>query len=294
MNVHAFVRACTGCGALIASNLLAQNTRPMEQDLRPGAVSPGRAPAAASQFDPPATPLHPAFTSRPPPPPAQPTPPTDPIVVLKGFSKAYEAAGAPRIAILYNQTFANKITSWTVDAKQVLQMPPSADARGGFSTENLQWIFEEGFAKPFMASGVRLVDPSLVMQAANRRETWREAGQHIADINANVEALKQHTDWVVEVLMVPDSRTITGYLFRTSLKRLADGRIIASGLSTLEEFKATVEKTKVVYDETGYRFVPDESPKPTVDDYAQSIAIKLLLDLTPKLPNYAIATASQP
>lgn len=279
---------------LWAPAVLAQSVRPMEQNIRPGQVGPAAARAAPSAFDAAPAPLHPDFTSRPPPPPAPPEtpaepppPPPAPVAILSTFAKAYEAAGAPRIAILYNETFAKKITSWTMDAKEVLQMPPSVEGKAGFSTENLQWIFEEGFAKPFMAAGVRLVDPALVMQAANRREGWREA-QQAADINTKIEALKLHTDWVVEVLMVPDSRTVTGFLFRTSLKRLADGRIIASGLSTLEDFKRSPAKTKVIYDDTGYRFISEEGKKPTVDDYAQSIGIQLLLDLTPKLPRYAV------
>lgn len=282
--------ACAGLAAAVCAPLLAQRT--FEKPTAPGQVAPPATSGARAAFDAPAVPMHPAFVNRPPPPAepppeAPPVPPPSPLVVLGKFAKAYEAAGAPRIAILYNETFARKITSWTMDAKQMLQLPPMSDSRSGFPTENLQWIFEEGFTKPFMAAGVRLVDPALVMQAANRREGWREA-QHAADINTNVEALKQHADWVAEVLMLPDSRTVTGYLFRTSVKRLADGRIIASGVSTLEEFRANPEKTKVVYDDTGYRFVPDEGRKPTVDDYAQSIAVKLLLDLTPKLPNYAV------
>ncbi len=272
------------CGGLAAAAVSAQSTRPMEQDVRPGAVNASR-PASATAFDPPAAPMHPAFAARPPMPEAP--PPPNPAALLREFTQAYQAAGAPRIAILYNQTFANKISSWSMDKSHGLTLPASAAERPGFSTENVQWVFEEGFAKPFAAAGVSLVDAALIMQAADRRETWWWESRNVSDLNANVKALKQHTDWVVEVLMVPDSKLASGYLFRTTLKRLADGRIIASGLCTLEEFRQVKEKTRVVFDDTGYKFVPDDSGRPTLDDYAQSAAMKLLVDVTPKLAQLA-------
>ena len=268
-------------GSGMVSALCAQNPRPMEQDVRPGTVSAGRPAAAGAQFDPPAAPMHPSFVSRPLPP--EPPPPPNPAGLLRDFGRAYQEAGAPRIAILYNQTFANKISSWSMDKNIGLSLPASAADRPGFSSENVQWVFEEGFAKPFAAAGVNLVDASLIMQAADRRETWWWESRNTSDLNANVAALKKYTDWVVEVLMVPDSKMPSGYLFRTTLKRLEDGRIIASGLATLEEFRQTKEKLRVVYDDTGYRFVPDESGRPTLDDYAQSAALKLLTDVTPRL-----------
>ena len=271
------------CCGLATTTVFAQSTRPMEQDVRPGAVNAARsAPAAA--YDPPAAPMHPAFAARPPQPEP---PPPNPAALLRAFTQAYQAAGAPRIAILYNQTFANKISSWSMDKSHGLTLPPSAADRPGFSTENVQWIFEEGFAKAFAAAGVTLVDAALIMQAADRRETWWWENRNASDLNANVKALRQHTDWVVEVLMVPDSKMASGYLFRTTLKRLADGRIIASGLCTLEEFRQAKEKTRVVFDDTGYKFVADESGRPTLDDYAQSAAMKLLVDVTPKLAHLA-------
>lgn len=264
-----------------AAATLAQSVRPMEQDNRPGAVGGARPAPAAASFDAPAAPMHPIFARRPPEP--EPPPPPNPTDLLRDFTRAYEQAGAPRIAILYNQTFANKISSWSMDKTIGLTLPASAAERTGFSTENIQWVFEEGFAKPFAAAGVKLVDASLIMQAADRRETWWWESRNVSDLNANVTALKQHTDWVVEVLMVPDSKTASGYLFRSTLKRLADGRIIASGLSTLEEFRQTKEKLRVVYDDTGYKFEPDRSGQPTLDDYAQSAALKLLVAATPRL-----------
>jgi len=276
--------------AWCAPAALAQSARPMEQDIRPGAVSGGRPAPASTPFDAPAVPMHPLFANRPPAP--EPPPPPKPTDLLRDFTQAYELAGAPRLAILYNQTFANKISSWSMDKNIDLKLPASAADRAGFSTENIQWVFEEGFAKPFAAAGVKLVDAAFIMQAADRRETWWWESRNVSDINANVTALKQHTDWVVEVLMVPDSKMASGYLFRSTLKRLADGRIIASGLSTLEEFRQTKEKLRVVYDDTGYKFVPDDSGQPTLDDYAQSAALKLLVAVTPRLVSLGLPVAS--
>lgn len=159
----------------------------------------------------------------------------------------------------------------------------SARERAGFSSEYLQWMFEEGFAKPFLAAGVHVVDSTLVMQTAGRREDAAAAKQRIADVNVNLDAVKQHADWLVEVLMVPDGRAINGYLFRATVKRLADGRVLGTAMSSLDDFRAARERTKVVATDRGYQFVEDDSAKPTLEEYAQSVAVKLLADLTPKL-----------
>lgn len=159
----------------------------------------------------------------------------------------------------------------------------SARERAGFTSEYVQWMFEDGFAKPFLAAGVHVVDSTLVMQVANRREDASANKQRIVDVNANLDAVKQHADWLVEVLMVPDGRAVNGYLFRATVKRLSDGRVLGNAMSSLDDFRAARERTKVVATDRGYQFVADDSGKPTIEEYAQSVAVKLLADLTPKL-----------
>lgn len=301
-----------------------QDPRTREQDIQPGQVMPSRA-AAPVQGDARPMPVHPEAYNQ----PMGDGQGTLAAGVMSQFARAYADAGSPRVAILYNQTFANQITSWTMEAKDVFQEVTgvgvtaqssrigavdsthgaaiaaqssqasasgarvtrsesftefqSSRERAGFSSEYVQWLFEDGFSKPFLATGVHVVDSTLVMQAATRRENSEASRQRIADVNANLEAVKQHADWLVEVLMVPDGRAVNGYLFRASVKRLEDGRVLATAMSTLDDFRAARERTKVVATDRGYQFVPDDSGKPTLEEYAQSVAIKLLADLTPKL-----------
>lgn len=318
-----------GRGLAVASllssvTLLAQvDPKTKEQDVAPGRVTSAQ--NTASTMDAMPAPMHPeAMATN-----MGDVSGTTALSSLNRFAAAYVAAGSPRVAILYNQTFSNQIQSWTMESKSVFQEfsgvnveasaasvtatdtsygggitasqgsasvtgakahrsesyseYAGAGGRAGFSSEFAQWTFEEGFAKPFLAAGVKVIDPSLIMQTTGRNEGAATEKQHISDVNLNVDAIKQHADWLVEVLMVPDGRSATGYLFRATVKRLSDGQLLGSALTSLDEFKHAREKTKVVATEGGYRFVPDDSGKPTLDEYAQSVAIRLLTDLTPKL-----------
>ncbi len=294
-----------------------------EQDVAPGRVT--SAPHAGSTMDAMPVPMHAeAYAGN-----MGDARGTTAMSSLNRFASAYAAAGSPRVAILYNQTFSNQIQSWTMESKNVFQEFAGvnveasgsavkatdstyggaitasqgtssvtgakvarsesfneyrgANGRAGFSSEYAQWTFEDGFAKPFLAAGVKVVDSSLIMQTTGRNEGAATEKQHISDVNLNVDAIKQHADWLVEVLMVPDSRSVAGYLFRATIKRLSDGQVLGTAMTSLDDFKRTREKTRVVATEGGYRFVPDDSDRPTLEEYAQSVAIRLLTDLTPKL-----------
>lgn len=304
--------------------LLAQvDPKTKEQDVTPGRVTSAQRTGAAMDAMP--APMHPEAYA----PNMGDVSGTTAQSSLNRFASAYVAAGSPRVAILYNQTFSNQIQSWTMESKNVFQEFSGvnveaqgssvtavdtssgggisatqssgsvtgakvdraesfneyrgASGRRGFSSEYAQWTFEEGFTKPFLAAGVKVVDSSLIMHTTGRNEGAAAEKQHISDVNLNVDSIKQHADWVVEVLMAPDGRSATGYLFRATVKRLSDGQVLGSAMTSLDDFKRTREKTKVVATEGGYRFVPDDSGKPTLDEYAQSVAIRLLTDLTPKL-----------
>lgn len=308
---------------LTGVTLLAQvDPKTKEQDVAPGRVT--SAPHTGSTMDPMPAPMHPEAY-----PAMGDASGTTALSSLNRFAAAYAAAGSPRVAILYNQTFSNQIQSWTMESKNVFQefagvnveaqgtTVTAADTsqgggiaatnstgtvtgakvgrsesfneyrgsndRRGFTSEYAQWTFEEGFTKPFLAAGVKVVDSALIMQTKGRNEGAAADKQHISDVNLNVDAIKQHADWVVEVLMVPDGRADPGYLFRATIKRLSDGQVLGSAMTSLDEFKRARERTKVVATEGGYRFVPDDTGKPTLDEYAQSVAIRLLVDLTPKL-----------
>jgi len=303
--------------------LLAQvDPKTKEQDVAPGRVTSAQ--NTGSTLDPMPAPMHPEAY-----PAMGDASGTTALSSLNRFASAYVAAGSPRVAILYNQTFSNQIQSWTMESKNVFQEFAGAsveasgtavtaadttsgggisatnssgtvtgakvsrsesfneyrgaDGRRGFSSEYAQWTFEEGFTKPFLAAGVKVVDSALIMHTTGRNEGAATDKQHVSDVNLNVDAIKQHADWLVEVLMVPDGRSVTGYLFRATVKRLSDGQVLGTAMTSLDEFKRSREKTKVVATEGGYRFVPDDSGRPTLDEYASSVAIRLLVDLTPKL-----------
>lgn len=158
-----------------------------------------------------------------------------------------------------------------------------AAERHGFSTEYVEWKFHEGFMAPFSSAGVRLVDPDLIMQATARDGDVDEAGRRVSDINVNLGALKEKADWVVEVLMVPDGRAATGYLFRANVRVLESGEILASSMSNLDEFRERPVRRKIIAAPGGYRIEEEELPGPTLEEYAEDLAVRLLSDLSRKL-----------
>jgi hypothetical protein len=280
------MKTLVACGVMLFANTRVCSAaqpagRTLEREIAPGTVTVGA--GARPELDAPAAPMN-AAAMRPPPAPPE---PSNLGALVNAFANAYAQAGSPRIAILYNRTFANNIAAWTTDARAAVHLPTAVAARQGFSGENLQWDFEEGFARPFAVAGVRLVDASLIMQAANRNQK-SQPELHAAEINANelnanLEALRQHTDWLVEVLMLPEPKSPSGYLFRATLKSLADGRVLGSGVSTFDDLHFAPPRSKVAYDDVGYKFVAEEAPKPTLAEYAQAAAVKFLADVAPRL-----------
>jgi hypothetical protein len=249
------------------------------------------------------------------------------VMSLFGFSGKYQAAGSPRVAILFNRQFASQLTSWTMESREILQdvaalgfagsaatdlvspvegqsgsIRTSAEVgavaakrsetfrefqdpgqREGFSSEYVEWKFREAFSAPFHSAAIRVVDSDLITQAARRAEDVDAGRQRISDVNTNLSALKEKADWIVEVLMVQDPRAPAGYLFRAEVKDLESGAVLASAISHFDEFRKRPVRRKITAVAGGYRIEEEELPAPTIGEYAEDLAVRLLSELNRRL-----------
>lgn len=304
----------------LAALLLAACARPLEFPTQSTPLAPAVGPAAQPSGDPSPTALHPDATprteqafergaSR------------ASEMSLAGFAERYREAGSPKVAILFNRQFSSQLTSWTMESKDIFQEVRSGGGaetaivegpggrarvevaggglevsrsesfqeyenprgREGFSSEYVEWKFREAFSNPFFSAGVNLVDSDLAVQGANRSEDADTRRQRISDVNANLSALKDKTDWIIEVLMVPDSRALAGYLFRAEAKEIESGTVLASVMTHLDEFRDRPVRRTISAVPGGYRIREEDLPVPRLEEYAEDLAIRLLSELNRRI-----------
>jgi hypothetical protein len=105
------------------------------------------------------------------------------------------------------------------------QVQIGSGARDPVMFERDSWRFEQGFSKPFLNAGARMVDRSVAIRSTGSES----AGPDIQRIE--MSALKGKADILVEVLMTIDPGSASGYAFRASAKDVNSGRILADTVS---------------------------------------------------------------
>lgn len=238
-----------------------------------------------------------------PPPPSR----ADPaLLAIDRFRGAYRQAGSPRIVILWNREFSDELSSEyedrvTRDAttseeenqvdeetagpagtmatrdRNLLKREMSEDVAGTkrvrskraqLVSEPVQWQMEENFQATLRAGGADIVDRNAAM-----RRTGLALG---ADERANVQAiemaaLSQSADWLVEVLMAPDSRAPDGVGFRINVRDLRSDRLLAN-FATGGRPRAGPQP--LVAGPGG--FVRASAPEPGPSQVASQLAIELM------------------
>lgn len=184
---------------------------------------------------------------------------TGPNFNRSGFSSAYVRAGRPTIAVLWNREFtdmlqqgsASQLSIDTVRAgvsnAEAVRMPGYAAAqvsgavvgnttittqevrtqqgqRSG-PVERVDLQMRSAFMQTITSSGVRLVDRNVVM----RTTAAKQKGGGLDSQQVETEALTQHAKLLMEVLNTRDAASPTGWATYVSIKRLADGVVLAEG-----------------------------------------------------------------
>lgn len=225
---------------LLAAAAAAQAPNIPESAYRPGmpqVLAPSPAPAAA--------PVHSGFDRA-------------------AFRTAYAKAGRPTIAVLWNRDFtdmlqqatASQVSIDTVRAgaatRESVRVPGysgtevagavvgnttitsrdtrTVQARRAGPVERTDLEMRSAFMQTITATGVRLVDRNVVMR------TTAAASKGTLDTQqVETQALSRHAKLVMEVLNTPDAAAATGWSTYVSIKRLADGVVLAEGYMNGQE-----------------------------------------------------------
>ena len=191
------------------------------------------------------------------PPPAAPS--DQPTLNRASFSAAYAKAGRPTMAVLWNREFtdmlqqssASQVSVDSVRANagtaEAVRVPgyAAAEVRGaaiGNTTitmqdtktqqaqrsgpvERVDLQMRASFMQTIASAGVKLVDRNVVM----RTTAAKQKGASLDTQQIETEALSQHAKLLMEVLNTRDSNSPTGWATYVSIKRLADGVVLAEG-----------------------------------------------------------------
>lgn len=184
---------------------------------------------------------------------------TGPTFNRSGFSSAYARAGRPTIAVLWNREFTDMLQQGSasqisidtlragVSSAEAVRVPGYAAAQVGGAVvgnttitsqevrssqaqrsgpvERVDLQMRSAFMQTITSSGVQLVDRNVVM----RTTAAKQKGGGLDSQQVETEALTRHAKLLMEVLNTRDSASPTGWATYVSIKRLADGVVLAEG-----------------------------------------------------------------
>ncbi|MBF0178683.1 MAG: hypothetical protein HQM03_01520 [Magnetococcales bacterium] len=169
---------------------------------------------------------------------------------LAQFSQAYNKAKQPRIAVYWNRKLSESVGSrWVSNDRLVIQeesrfkgaydgrnndatdsktttiahqsLAKAASDRRGGPGELEMAAFEDGMLEAFNHANCHLVDRSVIMRITP--EGNGQGGEMI-----ETAALQRYADLLMEVILIPNHDSQSGFAFRISAKNLKNGRILAS------------------------------------------------------------------
>ncbi len=98
--------------------------------------------------------------------------------------------------------------------------------------EAWSWALEDGFSRPFLEAGTKLVDRATIL-----RLTAAEAAGEVAVKQVEMGALKGYADLLVEILVSDRFETAGEYEFRVSVKEVQSGQLLAHATTLYPEGK---------------------------------------------------------
>lgn len=184
---------------------------------------------------------------------------TGPTFNRSGFSSAYARAGRPTIAVLWNREFTDMLQQGSasqvsidtlragVSSAEAVRVPGyaaaqvsgavvgnttitsqevrSQQAQRSGPVERVDLQMRSAFMQTITSSGVQLVDRNVVM----RTTAAKQKGGGLDSQQVETDALTKHAKLLMEVLNTRDNASPTGWATYVSIKRLADGVVLAEG-----------------------------------------------------------------
>lgn len=183
----------------------------------------------------------------------------DPAYHPGSFRAAYARAGRPTVALLWNREFTDMLqqssaSQVSIDTARVgvasgeaLHIPgySAAQASGAMvgnttittqdtktrqaqrsgPVERVDLQMRGAFVQTLVSAGVKLVDRNVVM----RTTAARQKGGNLDSQQVETDALSRHARLLMEVLNTRDAASPTGWATHISIKRIADGVVLAEG-----------------------------------------------------------------
>ena len=239
--------------------------------------------------------------------PPKETEPSDIEETIELFSEAYVAQNRPRMAVFLNRELSDDVREWQTDIRAVvageshsetmrekqesittkesktgeslaayIEKPTDTGERQLFVTEQWKWAFEDGFIQPFLRAKSKVVDRATVIRLAGA-ESQNGALRPIAVKQVEMEALKDHVDIFVEVLITRSTLSVYGYEFKATAKEVNTGIILANVTSL--DWKASKRRGRVIIAGSDGYEITNTVSLPQVRDVASDLALDLMSDL---------------
>lgn len=197
------------------------------------------------------------------------------LEIVRRFATAYQAAGAPRIAVFLNRELSADVREWRSDGRLVISGAGSlkaeaaavgashATAPGTSATsvagegaivegqsdgdgasiaaqqfqyedvrsapsEEWMWKFEEGFLRPLIEANAKMIDRATIMRLSADYEVVDDKHNPASVKKVEIDALKNHAEIYVELLVTASSESPYGYVFRCVAKEVDTGIIVTN------------------------------------------------------------------
>jgi hypothetical protein len=175
------------------------------------------------------------------------------------FKTAYQRAGQPTMVVLWNREFSDMMQQSTasqlninnvragVAAGETIRLPgqtatqvsaaaisnttistqdvKTQQASRNVPVERIDLQVRSAFMQTIVSAGVKLVDRNIIM----RTSAAKQKGANLDSQQVETEAFVKHSKLLMEVLNTRDAASPTGWATYVSIKRLADGVVLAEG-----------------------------------------------------------------
>ena len=229
-------------------------------------------------------------------------------MVRRAFSKAYRNAGSPRMAVLWNRTFSDRLkehesrlrvvhsrrkaTRTKKEGKIAQNMTSSdesalsvehrkSDARPSPLSEIAGFQFEAGYMRSFLEVGANLINRASVMRLTHAKNVRENPSRTIDDRQfIETEALKDHADLVIQILMAPSPESKPGAFFRVSVLDIGTGEMKANFFNDLGS-KKSKEREKWTAARGGYVRVKVKEDIPDInsEEMGRILALQTMSEL---------------
>lgn len=204
------------------------------------------------------------------------------------FARAYQKESSPRIAVWFNRELSDRVEEWVTPVRakgalinskgEVQQLEASVQFRDGNDTsrdagdEDWAWAFEDGFDRPLLEQGVKLVDRSMIIRIVGAA-TGGDPDKTVALKKIEVDALRGQADLMVELLIKRAPGSKSGYNYRAKVVNVNTGRVLA--LVNAPDLEPSLKATGFEATDKGYEHKRLDAA-PAVQDVAGQLADEVM------------------